>query len=483
MNKGPRKISTRPIVGKRPKRTGRAGGNGRQTSLGLDRIKIRLAVFMLILVAAFVAMFSRLWFLQVLAADEYQVLARENRVRRVDSEPPRGRILDRNGVVLVDNRPSLSVTVDRQVLNDKQIERVLRRLSRLLDVKVKTLEARLNDNTVSPYKPVAVASDVTEDDATEITVFSERYPGVGIEELPVREYPQGKILAQVLGYTGEIPPEDLEGEFAKGAKPVYQPGDIIGRAGIERIYDRWLRGRPRIEKVVVNSIGKVVGQRLAQEQRPGNDLYLSVDVRIQELVEKALEDGILTARSGGYAAPDGGVVVMDPRNGQVIAMASYPTYHPALLADGFSSKDEKALGGRTPDDPQDDALVNRAIAAEQAPGSTFKVVTGGAALANDVIGPYDYLDCPGSRIYPPEGGPGSVTFFNWTSASQGAMGFEEAIETSCNTFFYELGWRMETRWGAALESGDGTERFQKYERLAGFDEPTGIDLPYEQDGV
>ena len=151
---------------------------------------------------------------------------------------------------------------------------------------------------------------------------------------------------------------------------------------------------------------------------------------------------------------------MDPDTGDVMAMTSYPTYDPSMLADGFSFKDQKLLAG-DPGTNQDDALTNRAMASEQAPGSTFKPVTAGAALANGVIGAYDGLDCPGSKTYPPEGGPGSVAFPNWTSADIGFVDVPTSLEISCNTFYYELGWRMEDPWG---QRGDGTERFQNYQR-------------------
>jgi penicillin-binding protein 2 len=445
--------------------------------MGFDRLRVRLVVFSVLLVTIFVALFSRLWFLQVLAGDEYQALARENRVRRVESEPPRGRILDRNGNVLVDNRPTLSITIDRQLIDEEQIPKVLRRLSKVLGVKVKELRKRLNDGTVSPYKPVPVANDVTEAEATKIFPFQERYPGVGLEELQIRKYPYGQLLAHVLGYVGEINEVELRKtkQFRKG----YKAGDIIGKAGIERTYDSFLRGKPRIEDIVVDANSQVVGQRPRQEQVEGNDLYLSADIRVQKIVERALADGIEAARGGGYKAPDGGVVVLEPDTGDVIAMASYPTYNPSMLADGFSFKDQRVLAG-DPSTNQDDAEVNRAMASEQAPGSTFKPITAGAALANDVIGPYDGLDCPGSRTYPPDGRPGSVSFPNWTSADSGYVTLPKSLEISCNTFYYELGWQMESRWGRA---GDGTERFQKYERRAGFGEPTGVDLPYEQNGV
>ena len=478
-----RKIGTRPLKGRGKRRSNASPSAATASSktLGIDRLRLRLLVFGVLLVMIFVALFSRLWFLQVLAGDQYQALARENRVRRVESEPPRGRILDRNGMVLVDNRPTQSITIDRQLIDDEEIPKVLRRLSKVLEVKPKELRKRLNDGTVSPYKPVPVANDVTEAEATQIFSYKERFPGVDVEELQIRKYSYRELLAQVLGYVGEISQEELEEseQFSKG----YKAGDIIGKGGIERTYDRWLRGKPRIEDIVVNANSQVVGNRIRQFEKPGNDLVLSTDIRVQEIVERALADGIEAARGGGYQAPDGGVVVLDPNTGDVIAMASSPTYNPSVLADGITQKEFNRLGAGTPT-PQDDALTNRAMASEQAPGSTFKPVTAGAALANGVIGAYDGLDCPGSRTYPPEGGPGSVVFPNWTSASLGFVSIPKSLEISCNTFYYELGWQMEARWGEAVGvGGDGSERFQKYEHRAGFGEPTGVDLPFEQDGV
>jgi penicillin-binding protein 2 len=175
------------------------------------------------------------------------------------------------------------------------------------------------------------------------------------------------------------------------------------------------------------------------------------------------------------------VVVMEPDTGAIVAMASSPTFDPSILADGISVREFDALGQVTPDDPEDDALINRAISAGAPSGSSFKVVTAGAAMWTGVANPYTSLDCDGSIVLPPEGGPGSVIFNNWTSADFGYMGFPTSLEVSCDTFYYQLGWAMEERWGAA--NGDGSERFQRYMRMAGFGHETGIDLFNEGDGV
>lgn len=457
------------------------GSDKNKGALGVDRVYLRLGVIGVLIVTCFVALFSRLWFLQVLAADNYRLLAKENRVRLVHTEPPRGRILDRHGVVLVKNRASIAVTVDRQVVNTpRKRQRTLKRLAMILRLKLKDLRARLNDATVSPYKPVAVANDVSEKQATYILEHKDKLPGVDVLPLPVRRFPQGQLAAHILGYVNEISKEQLASDHFRGVKPPYAAGDLVGQSGIEYSYDRYLRGRPGIEKVVVNASGEVVGKKRIAGEHPGNDLILSLDARIQKLTETSLYKGILAARAAHFQAPAGGVVVMDPSNGQVLGMASYPTFDPSILADGITQKEFNQLGQATPSNPDDDALLNRTIQAGVPPGSTFKVVTAGAAMETGVATPYTTLDCPGSVVYPPQGGPGSVTYPNWTPASFGYMGFARSLEVSCDTFYYQLGWDMEQRWGAA--NGDGTERFQRYLRLAGFGHDTGVDLPNEFPG-
>ncbi|MDP9068334.1 MAG: penicillin-binding protein 2 [Actinomycetota bacterium] len=444
----------------------------RHSTGGIDRTLLRLAVFAILIVAGFVALFSRLWFLQVLASESYRTLAKENRVRFVHTEPPRGRILDRDGVVLVANRSSHAVTVDRQVLErPRQRRRVLRQISELTGEKLAHINARLRDITVSPYKPVTVATDVPDRALYRILENGEDFPGVEIAKVPVREYPQGKLAAHLLGYVGEIDEAGLASDHFLGARPAYAAGDIVGKAGLEYSYDRWLRGQPGVLKVVVNSVGEVIGTRPKTPETPGQDLVLSLDVDIQRAAEAALRAGVRTGKASA-----GAVTVMDPKTGGVVAMASWPTYDPTMLADGITRGEFKQLN-----DPERPAFFNRALQGERSPGSTFKVVTAGAALANDVVGPFDTVECPGAATYPPGSPSGSVTFHNWTSAYNGFIGFPRSLEISCDTFYYELGWRLETAFGAS-SGGDGSERFQKYMRLAGFGHETGIDLPNEADG-
>lgn len=471
---------------------------GPPPSGGLDRSTIRLAVLGVFILVTFVALFSRLWFLQVLAADNYRELAKENRVRRVQSEPPRGRIFDRNGKILVDNRRSLAITVDRQRIDETEEQNaLLRKLTTLVVDRqclphknereprsdqlkkerrqtFRELKDHLADITVSQFKPVAVAYDVPIEAALCVKENHENFPGVAIEQLSIREYPQGALAAQIVGYVGEITKDELKSDYFKNAQPRYAAGDIVGHMGLERYYDRVLRGRPGISKVVVDSSGDPIGpSQPIQEQLTGKDLVLALDTRIQRITEQALSNGALAA-AGLSQLPHGGAVVMDPNTGGVVAMASYPTYNPAILADGFSFKESDRLGGKTPNEGGDDALFNRATQSEVPPGSTFKVVTAGAAIVNNLVTAGEQIDCNPFYEYLGE------TFNNYTTADLGYVELARSLEISCDTYYYALGARLEEQFGAAR--GDGTEQFQKYMRRVGFGHPTGIDIPFETAG-
>ena len=452
---------------------------------GIDRTTLRLAVFGICIVVAFVALFSRLWFLQVLAAPEYRELAKENRVRFVKSEPLRGRIIDRNGVVLVENEIATAVTIDRQIIDQPwEVRNVLERLSEVLNEKEWALRQRMKSELVSPYKPVPVAEDVPKKARDYILENQEDfYGGVDIDKIPSRRYPKGHTAAHILGYVNEISEELLKSDHFKEVRPSYEAGDLVGRDGVEYMYDRFLRGTPELLKVIVNSAGDVLTEVQVREEKTGDDLVLYLDYGIQKLAEQSLEAGIMANR-GAYQSPAGAVVVMDPSTGGILGMASFPDFDLRDLADGLSTKEFKALGART-EKPDDDAFINRAIQAQRAPGSTFKIVTAGAAMATDVASPYTTLDCPGSKIYPPpsvlpEAGAGQP-FNNWTSLDFGTIGFQKSLEISCDTFYYELGWQLESTYGMTW-GGNETERFQKYARLSGLGRDTGIDLPNELPG-
>ena len=443
----------------------------------IDPKKVRLSVLALLVIASFVALYSRLWYLQVLAVDELNSVARNNRVRLVEYEPPRGRILDRWGRPLVENVRTLAVSLKRELVEGDPLRKslILIRLATLLKVDLGDMWSRLRDATVSPYRPIPVAYDVPEAKAVFIEEHNQLFPpGVVIEKVWKRKVVRGTIAPHVLGYTNEIGPDELKDREWKG----YNLGDIIGKAGVERSFDQFLRGEPRVERVVVDSAGDSISPpRAVKEEEAGSSVKLTIHPKIQRIVQSALGSGVQAARGAGYAGRSGAAVVLDPNNGDVLAMASYPSYDAKILANGYTDKDARLLGAATPNDPSDDALTNRPIQGPLPPGSTFKAITTAAALELDVVEPYEYVGCPGTFVPGDSGTP----FYNWTSVDKPAMDIPTALEWSCNTVFFNLGWRMESRWGPV--AGDGTLRFQRYARSMGFGHETGIELPYEHDGL
>jgi penicillin-binding protein 2 len=436
---------------------------------GLPR---RIALLSVLITVAFVVLFWRLWFLQVLASESFNELARENRVRIVRIEAPRGRILDRDGEVLVANRILDALTVERSLLErPRRARRVLRRLAAIVDTPARELRERLKDPTASPYAPLVIAEDLSAEARYRVLENKQDLPGVEIRKLPIREYPQGALAAHVLGYVGEISSEQLRAPVFRSAAHPYRAGDLVGKAGLELAYERWLRGTDGRLKVIVDSEGKVIARREVTAPEPGRDLILSLDADVQRTAEAALAAGLRRSQGVG-----GAVTVLDPATGAVVAMASLPDYDPSVLADGISHEEFRRLNR-----PSSSAFFNRALQGERSPGSTFKVVTAGAALSNGILDPSGTVACPGAATYPPSAVSGSVTFNNWTAQDNGNIDIPRSLEISCDTFYYELGWRLEARYGVS-SGGDGTERFQRYIRRAGFGHETGIDLPNEADG-
>jgi penicillin-binding protein 2 len=443
---------------------------------GEERVRFRVAILGIIVLAMLSVLLSRLWFLQVLTGERYANASETNRVRIVWLEAPRGRILDRNGVELVKNRASLAIGLRKDDLRDPALrKRVVTRLSKLLKVRARDITRRLDDKRNSPYRPAIIATDVSEQAIFEISEHAERYPGTEALTLPVRMYPKGNLAAHILGYVGET----TESELTKLRDKGYRLGDEIGRTGVERSYEDSLRGTPGVDKLEVNSSGIVLGSLGAQEAIPGKDLMLSLDAGVQAVAEEALYGGIQRARGrvfsetgDSFRAPAGGVVALDAQTGEVVAMASYPTFDPSQFVGGVSSKYYKYLN-----DPDNDfPLLNRAMQSAYPPGSTFKPFMAAAALDSGAMSPGSTLPCTSAFDY------GDRVFRNWTSGS-GSITLAEALVKSCDTVFYRLaaGWWSKER--SALRAGRKVhEVMQDWASRFGLGRPTRIDLPNEEDG-
>lgn len=442
---------------------------------------LRLTFLSVLVLGLFLSLFGRLWFLQVLAGDRYAELAESNRVRQVVTDAPRGRILDRNGLELVGNRAALTISADRQLLLDgagepldDDAEVVLARLSALLQLDPDEIAERLTSRRYSPFQAIPVAIDVAPEIVFAVREQQELFPGVVAETLPVRTYPRGNLGAHLVGYLGEISEDDLDSDDFRG----YRAGELIGRGGLEQVYEGDLRGTFGQRNLEVNRENRVLGVLNERDPVPGGDLVTSLDLDLQEATERLLEDGIIASRdvpregeNRNLASTGASAIVMDPRDGSIMAMASFPTFDPREFAGGVSQDYWDEVTSVDNEFP----LLNRPIQSTHPPGSVFKTVTGAAFLEADLIGPQGTRPCPASYEV------GGLTFRNWNAANEGPMNLSTAIMRSCDTYFYDLAY---TQWQREQGQGDDPDEILPIvaERF-GFGRTLGIDLPGERPGV
>jgi penicillin-binding protein 2 len=318
----------------------------------------RLVTVAAVISFAFAALVTRLWFLQVLAAEDYRDRATGNYVRLIPVPAPRGRILDRNGRALVDNRRAIVITVDRQKVSDE--EALLRDLSALLDEPMSDLEERLGDPDYLPYQPVPVYEGASEMVAIYLKEHADDFPGVDVREASARSYAEGGLAPHVLGYLGQVSPEELKDpSFAE-----LRPGQLVGRGGVEQQYEEYLRGTDGWLKQEVDAQGELQGTLGEGDGTPGNDVVLSLDGDIQKLAEETMEEAVSQARgiatfTGYLKATGGAIVVLDPTDGHLLALASYPAFDPKLFLEPLSSREYRRRF-LLPD--RNYPLTNRAIA-------------------------------------------------------------------------------------------------------------------------
>ncbi len=403
-------------------------------------MKIRL--LRIITFTLFLLLAAGLFYLQIIKGPIYRRMSRDNRIRLVSIESPRGRIFDREGRLLVDNRISFDVAIIPQELENK--DSIMERLSVRLGIPVEELEEALKDNFIAPFQPVRVASDIGKEAAISLEEERLDLPGMFIETRPRRYYPYKKVASHILGYLGQI----NSAELAKLKTYGYRMDDLIGRAGIEKYYDNYLRGEHGGKQLEVDNMGYQVGILGFREPVRGKDIYLTIDIRLQEYIEKIFEG----AR--------GGVCVMDPKSGEVLSLVSLPSFDPNFFVDEKSFRKIKQLFRR-----KDYPMLDRMIQCAYPPGSVFKVVTAAAALAKKKFLPETALSCGGSYSL------GKKAFRCWKKSGHGAQAIREAIKNSCNVFFYQAG-RIA-----------GVDGMAKYAAKFGFGRPSGIDLPNEASGL
>jgi penicillin-binding protein 2 len=415
------------------------------------QLAFRIAVVGGVALVMFAVIFFRLWYLQVLSGDNYVAAARENRVREIKIQAPRGEIVDRHGQPLVENRSSLSIKVTPDKLPQGRADReeVFRRLAKLLNLNPRRLERRVERELEAlPYTRPTIKQDVPQAVLAYVLERQEDFPGVEPERESLRQYPHGPIGAHIFGQVGEVNPTQLKDERFNGVSI----GDRVGQGGIESEYDRYLRGKNGAARVEVDALGNLTKTLRREQPEQGKQLRLSLDLEVQRVAQQALEGG--TGR-GAFA-------VMNVDNGEVLALGSEPSFDPNIFSKPISKKQLAALSSEALGKP----LFDRAIQGGYPTGSTFKLITATAALESGHITPTTPLSDPGFLVV------GDQKFENAGGTAHGVLSLVQALTVSSDVFFYQLGRDMNER-GMPL---------QKWGRRLGIGRMTGIDLPGEQPG-
>ncbi|HEV2710871.1 MAG TPA: penicillin-binding protein 2 [Edaphobacter sp.] len=412
------------------------GPNGKAEKLPAG--KLHSAQYIVALILA--VLITGLWRLQVLGADNFRALADANRIRKVPILAPRGRIFDRDGRLLVDNYPSVSCYLLREQLRNISLDLPL--ISRGLNIPIDQIQAILRHYEAAPkYQPIPLKQDITPDEQAFIEAHRNELPELETLDVQRRLYPRDGFAAHLIGYVGEVSEEMLNNpRYA-----FYDPGDVVGRSGIEETYDSVLRGTDGYKDVIVNSHGKELGHLGETLAVPGKDLRLTIDLDVQMAAEKALEGKV------------GAIVAIDPHNGEVLAMVSRPTFDP----NEFSSHLTRSYWNGILNNP-DHPLMNKAIQAQLAPGSTFKIIMSVAGLQEGVAQTM-HVDCEGGGVF--------FGQFHACDKHHGSVNIYNAIPYSCDTFFYALASRL------------GIDTIAKYGISLGLSQKTGIDLPDEATGI
>ena len=486
-----------PLLGRDPERRDRPIRTGRRDKpiIQLPSVALRVAVILGLAAVLFGVVFFRLWFLQILSGQEFVAQANDNRLSSVKVVAPRGNIVDRKGEVLVENRAGTAVGIRLMAVPQGQLDAEIERLAGVLKMRPGKIREKImdylrpstmeqdEDGTWSSFLTwrkvldgeitgldlIVVRDDVSKGVRSYLKEHALDFPGVEVRDQYLRSYPQGTMAAQLFGHLGEISADNLADPHYKG----YASGDVVGQDGLEYTYDEWLRGRDGVARIEVDAFGRPkqtepVGGRMAE---PGGTLVTTLDAEVQAAAEEALRTGIsLAHQDGKYAANGGAAVVLDVRNGDILGMASYPTYDPGVWVGGISTKDYKQLTRKSANNP----MINRPISETKAVGSTFKAVTATAALEEGVISSGTGYFCPGSYSSMYDNAEPPQKFKCWSTDGHGTLDLVGAITQSCDVYFYNVGDRFYGR--------EGSEALEDWAKRFGMGKVTGIDIPGESPG-
>ena len=423
-------------------------------------LALRVGILGVVALMVFAVLFFRLWSLQVLSGDTYLAAAQGNQLRTIRIEAPRGTILDRNGKPIVDNVAGTAVKVWVGDLPKQGRYDVIKRLAWVLKVPPARLAKEVDQRIADPLNPITVKTAVGEDQVAYLYEHQADFPGVQIQQTYLRHYPNETLAAQVLGYVGEVSEGDLD------RRPrLYRSGDKVGKAGVESTFDEFLRGEAGQAQIRVDSLGRPQGPlEPKREARPGHAVRLTIDIGLQRAAERALRYGIATARENeSYYANGGALVALDPRDGAVLAMASTPTYKPSVYVGRVDPKKIQPLVNDAAAKKQNYPGINRVTTGVYPPGSTWKPVVALAAMQEHLLEPYESVGCTPSATY----GLDKQEFVNWDPYVNHAMSLPEALARSCDTYFYDVGYRF------YLGGDKGRTRMQEWARRFGFGAPAG----------
>ena len=408
-----------------------------------DAGKKRVVAIAVIVMIGFFAIIGQLWYLQVLEGGHFLDASDKNRIRVRQIAAPRGILFDRHGLPLVDNRPAFTLSLIPREL-DRDLDRrdaVLGRVASLLRIPFEELVEAVERVAPDSFRPVRIRRGLTLEDVAKVEEWKIELPGVVVEVEPQRAYPTSRFAAHLLGYVREASDEQL-----KAGR--YRRGDMVGQSGLERLLDEFLRGQDGGEEIEVDALGRPIRVIRETEPQPGAQVVTTIDRRIQEAAERAMDNNA------------GSVVVMDPRTGDVLAMVSTPAFE----IDRFTGNIDRAAWVRVIQDPSH-PLLNRAIQSQYAPGSVFKIVVAAAGLQEGTVVPTDRVHCGGEFHL------GAWTFKDWKKEGHGTVDLHRAMVQSCNIYFYQAGLKI------------GGTSIAKYAKAFGLGQPTGIDLGGEKHGL
>ncbi|MFH1562111.1 MAG: penicillin-binding protein 2 [Nitrospirota bacterium] len=414
------------------------------TQTELERLRQRLVRLTIIIIIAFMILIIRMSYLQIIKGNYYQKVSENNRIRLIPIIASRGMIYDRNGKILARDIPSFDISIIQLGLSEHEILQTLIKLKKIVEIDFKEVKEKILAKKNRPFEPMIIISDVDRQTLTKVAERTTELPGIIIQVNPKRYYPCGTISAHALGYLGEISQKELVKKYAEG----YKYGDSIGKSGIEEYYDIFLRGKDGGKQIEVDARGRQLQVLGDMEPIPGNNLVLTIDRKLQEIASDALGE-----RSGA-------IVIMNPNNGEILALVSKPSFDPNIFLRHMTPQQAKEIFANTRY-----PLFNRATQALYSPGSVFKVVVAACALENEIIEEEDTRSCGG--IY----WLGNQRFVCYHREKHGDMNIIDALAHSCNIFFYQVGYKL------------GADKISKFANEVGLGYKTGIDLPAEAAGL